>query len=99
MSGESVVDEVEGQGSRPDGRAGEREAQAEQRIDEALFRALEAAPGVDVLGVGEVGDGAVECAGRAEGRGRPVMDEPVATARLLVGAISIARICSPAQLP
>ena len=97
MSGERIVDEVEGRAAAlPTAGAVERQAEAQQRIDEPLLGALELAPGQHVGRIGEIGNGAVELAGGAELRAAIGAHEPVAHAVRVIGAI--AQPCARALL-
>jgi len=87
---ERVADEVEGERPLADGRAVEREPEAQERVDEALLGALEQAPGIDVPGIRQVRDGAVQGACDAIGGRRTIAYEPIAGALLVVGAVAVA---------
>ena len=96
VTGERIVDEVEVQRRLAHGGAVERQAQAQQRIDEPLLGALELAPGQQVGGIGQIGNGAVELARGAILRAGVGAHQPVADAMRFVGAI--AQPCAGALL-
>ena len=58
--------------------SGERQAEADQRVDQPALGGLQRLPALEVAGRREVGDGAVELAGRAEGVVAVGRHQPVA---------------------
>jgi hypothetical protein len=90
-----IGQEIEGQSEfrvfRP---ALQRQAQAEHGVEQVVLGNFQLAPSRHVLGIGQVGDGAVMPAGRAMGLGRIGRQQPVAGVKLGIGAepISLAGI-------
>jgi len=73
------------------GSCGERKPQLQQRIEQPMLGELDPAPMQQVLGLREVGDGAVVAAGRTKCFGVIAGDEPVADVVLRIGAEPIER--------
>ena len=66
--------------------AGDRKSETEKTINEAMLRHLDALPPVQIFGLGEIGDRAVELAGGAEGA-RSRIDQPIASFMFEIRAV------------
>ena len=88
MAGHRVAREVERERTLHLRRRAERQTEAQERVDEALLRALEIAPGRQAPRLGEIGDRTVQVAGSAERVGVRFGGEPIADAVGCVRAVA-----------